>query len=297
MALALDDSTPAGRPSQAGTGRRAPRGGPGGPTAGSDARVAALRRVVSEVSANLELDEVFEDVLESSHTLFGAEVAGLWLLDHGRHPFRLVAHRDLDQELIDAVARVRDGDAVLGNRAVSERRLIVVDDPETAPSFAPIYRRLGFRTINFVPLVFRDEPVGLLVLYHRSVYDWTPDELELCSTFASQMATAVANARLFNTVREGAARLRAIQELSSRLNRIQDVGGIGEAIVAEADRLIAHDTIRVYRVDHVTQVCEPIAFHGEFAGIGRADRGHAAAPVGDGLTGWVALAQPLDPAG
>ena len=60
------------------------------------------------------------------------------------------------------------------------------------------------------------------------------------------MATAVANARLFNTVREGAARLRAIQELSSRLNRIQDVKGIGEAIVAEADRLIAHDTIRVY---------------------------------------------------
>ena len=50
------------------------------------------------------------------------------------------------------------------------------------------------------------------------------------------MATAVANARLFNTVREGAARLRAIQELSSRLNRIQDVTGIGEAIVAEADR-------------------------------------------------------------
>ncbi|MGZ8620613.1 MAG: GAF domain-containing protein, partial [Actinomycetota bacterium] len=244
---------------------------------------------MSEVSANLELDEVFDDVLESSYTLFGAEVAGLWLLEQGRHPFRLVAHRDLDQELIDAVARVREGDPVLGNVAITERRLIVVDDPDTAPSFAQIYRRLGFRTINFVPLVFRDEPVGLLVLYHRSVYDWTPEELELCATFASQMATAVANARLFNTVLEGAARLRAIQELSSRLNRIQDVGGIGEAIVAEADRLIAHDTIRVYRVDHVTQVCEPIAFHGEFAGIGRPTSDMLRLPVGEGLTGWVAL--------
>ena len=78
-------------------------------------------------------------------------------------------------------------------------------------------------------------------------YDWTADELELCTTFANQMAIAVANARLFNSVRAGAARLRAIQELSSRLNRIQDVGGIGEAIVAEADKLIGHDTIRVYR--------------------------------------------------
>ena len=120
-------------------------------------------------------------------------------------------------------------------------------------------------------------------------YDWTPDELELCATFASQMATAVANARLFNTVREGAARLRAIQELSSRLNRIQDVVGIGDAIVAEADRLIAHDTIRVYRVDHVTQLCEPIAFHGEFAGIGRPTADMLRLKVGEGLTGWVAL--------
>ncbi|MEO5964279.1 MAG: EAL domain-containing protein, partial [Candidatus Limnocylindrales bacterium] len=152
-----------------------------------------------------------------------------------------------------------------------------------------IYRRLGYRTINFVPLLFRQEPVGLLVLYHRSPYDWTPDELELCTTFASQMATAVANARLFNTVREGAARLRAIQELSSRLNRIQDVGGIGEAIVTEADRLIAHDTIRVYQVDHITQMCEPIAFHGEFTGIGRPTTEMLRLRIGEGITGWVAL--------
>ncbi len=178
---------------------------------------------------------------------------------------------------------------MIGNRAIAERRAIVLDDPTRAPNFADIYARQGFKTINFVPLVFRDEPVGLLVLYHRRPYDWTPDELELCATFAAQMATAVANARLFNTVREGAARLKAIQELSSRLNRIQDVNGIGETIVSEADRLIAHDTIRVYRVDHATQLCEPIAFHGEFLGIGTPTADMLRVRIGDGLTGWVAL--------
>ncbi|HEU0245227.1 MAG TPA: GAF domain-containing protein, partial [Candidatus Limnocylindrales bacterium] len=267
MALALDDSTPADRPRSARGRRGAPVEAAEGATPGSDARVDALRRVVAEVSANLELDKVFRDVLDSSLTLFGAEVAGLWLLNPGRHPYELVAHRDLDPSLISAVAAITEDDPVIGNRAIAERRPIVLDDPTSAPNFADIYARLAFRTINFVPLVFRDEPVGLLVLYHRRPYDWTPDELELCATFAAQMATAVANARLFNTVREGAARLRAIQELSSRLNRIQDVNGIGETIVSEADRLIAHDTIRVYRVDHVSQLCEPIAFHGAFPGV------------------------------
>src|SRR5262245_14920959 len=103
------------------------------------------------------------------------------------------------------------------------------------------------------------------------------------------MALSVATARLFTTVRDGAARLRAIQELSSRLNRIQDVQGIAEAIVAEADRLIRHDTLRVYRVDGITQFCEPIAFQGEFMGIGTPSAEMLRVKVGDGLTGWVAL--------
>src|SRR5262245_18048255 len=232
------------------------------PSRSEDARTAALRRVVAEVSANLELDEVFDDVLESSQQLFGTDAAGLWLLVPGRFPLRLVSHHDLAPDLVAAVASVTGEDPVIGLRAINERRSIVLEDPGHAPNFAEIYVRAGYRTVNFVPLVFRDEAVGLLVLYHRTPYDWSPDELDLCTTFANQMAIAVANARLFNTVRDGAARLRAIQELSSRLNRIQDVQGIAEAIVAEADRLIRHDTIRVYRVDGITQHCEPIAFKG-----------------------------------
>ena len=288
MALALDDSTPAGRRRPAGTSHATRRGDPHGSAAASDARVEALRRVVAEVSANLQLDKVFEDVLDSSQTLFGAEVAGLWLFNPGRHPYELVAHRDLDPAMIAAVAKITADAPVIGNRAVAERRPIVLEDPSRAPNFAEIYTRLGYRTVNFVPLIFRDEPVGLLVLYHRAPYDWTPDELALCTAFAAQMATAVANARLFNTVREGAARLRAIQELSSRLNRIQDVTGIGEAIVAEADRLIAHDTIRVYAIDEAAGMCEPIAFHGEFAGIGTPTADMLRVAIGEGLTGWVA---------
>ena len=283
MALALNEGTPVRRR------RVAPARSRATSARTHEARAIALRRVVAEVSANLELTEVFEDVLDSSQALFGADVAALWLMDPGRHPLRLAAHRDLDPELIDAIAALDQGDDAAGMRAIAERRPLVLARPEAAPRFAEIYVRLGFRTINFVPLVFRDEPVGLLILYHRAPYDWSRDELELCSSFAGGMATAVANARLFSSVREGAARLRAIQELSSRLNRIQDVEGIGEAIVAEADRLISHDTIRVYRVDHVTGTCEPIAFQGEFMGIGRPTTEQLRMKIGEGLTGWVAL--------
>src|SRR3954465_13275186 len=66
-----------------------------------DARAAALRGGVAEVSGNLELDEVFDDVLESTRQLFGTDAAGLWLLTPNRFPFRLASPQALPQELID----------------------------------------------------------------------------------------------------------------------------------------------------------------------------------------------------
>ena len=85
------------------------------------------------------------------------------------------------------------------------------------------------------------------------------------------MATAIGNARLADTTRTMTGRLRAISELAARLNRLQDVEGIGHAIVTEARTLIDHDTIRVYRVDHETGMCEPIAFQGTFMDVADPD--------------------------
>src|SRR4029077_4220377 len=102
--------------------------------------------------------------------------------------------------------------------------------------------------------------------------------------FADQMASAIENARLYEATVDLAARLRAIQDLGARLNRIQDVQGIAEAIVAEARSLIDHDHIRVYRVDHATQPCEPIAFQGVFMGVEDVSIDLLRCKVGEGLT-------------
>src|SRR5829696_3161183 len=139
MALALEDSTPGRRSRPAGSHAPAARGDPNGSAAASDARIEALRRVVAEVSANLQLDKVFEDVLDSSQTLFGAEVVGLWLFNPGRHPYELVAHRDLDGGMIAAVAKITADAPVIGNRAVAERRPIVLDVFFNDPNITEIY--------------------------------------------------------------------------------------------------------------------------------------------------------------
>ena len=188
------------------------------------------------------------------------------------------------------VGSIRRDEPAVGLTAIEQRRPIVLDDPSaqaTTPTLARLYTRHGYRTICFAPLIFREEPMGLLVLYHTTPYDWTDEELELAASFANQMATAVANARLYDSVSGLEARLRAIGELSA--------ASIGSPrSTASARRSSPKPTGSSSTTPSAStgstrrRMCEPIAFQGEFAGIGRPTLEQLRLPVGQGLTGWVA---------
>ena len=253
-------------------------------------RADALRRFAAEVSGRQDLAGLFDDVIDESFTLFGVDAAGLWTYDGSPNPLDLAAQRGLAPDVLAIIATLPRDAATAGMEAMKLREVRVMggDLGAAIPEVRARYQAAGIRTICYVPVVFGNEPLGLLVLYHKSDYNWTADETELARAFADHMATAISNARLADSTRTLAERLRAISELAGRLNRLQDASGVAQAIVAEARRLIDYDTIRVYLVDHDAGMCEPIAFHGSFQGATNPDMASLRVPVGTGLTGWVA---------
>ena len=260
------------------------------PGAHEPTRADALRRIAAEVSGRHDLNGLFKDVIDEAFTLFSVDQAGLWLFEDGPTPLHIVAQRGLSQQILDIVSTLPRDAQTAGMDALRDQvvRVLSGDLGATVPRLRTIYRRAGVKTICFVPIVFRGTSLGLLVLYHLREYAWTPEETELARAFADHMATAIGNARLAESTRTMADRLRAISELAGRLNRLQDVEGIAQAIVSGARSLIAHDTIRVYRVDHDSGMCEPIGFQGTFMGVTDPDPAILRVAIGTGLTGWVA---------
>ena len=258
-----------------------------------DVRAEALRRMTADVSRAPDLPTLFEDVLDESAALFGVERAGLWLYDGSRHPFKLATARGLPDDLLEPVAALdRDDQGAAGARALRSRRVLVYDarSGATSPALREAYRRTGIASVCFVPVVFHDEPVALLALYHDQPYDWTDEEIGLAASFADAMAAAIANARLAASSARLTRQLDAIRELALRLNRLQDVTGIGETIVAEAGQLLQYDTIGVYRVDERSGDCIRIAAgRGDGARRGRAVKPWPSAVlIGRGEVGVVA---------
>jgi diguanylate cyclase (GGDEF)-like protein len=269
---------------------RSAKDGRSTPISDQPTRADALRRFAAEVSGRQDLAGLFEDVIDESFTLFGVDAAGLWTYDGSPTPLHLAAQRGLAHDVLEIVASLPRDAPTAGMEAMREREVRVMGGEldGTIPEVRSRYVAAGIRTICYVPIVFGDEALGLLVLYHNSHYNWTADETELARAFADHMATAISNARLADSTRTLAERLRAISELAGRLNRLQDAHGVARAIVAEARRLIDYDTIRVYVVDHETGMCEPIAFHGSVQGSVNPELESLRVPIGKGLTGWVA---------
>ncbi|HEX5578304.1 MAG TPA: GAF domain-containing protein, partial [Candidatus Limnocylindria bacterium] len=254
-------------------------------------RARALRHVTQELTGQLDLAAVLDDIVDRTRSLFDAEKAGLWLLDDSEHPFSRAASRGLGEEFHARVHGLTLREDAVGVRAIRERRTAVVRDADTRSgvgAMQEMYAAEGINTVCLVPLVINNRAVGLLGLYHTRAHEWPEDELALAQSFANQAAVAISNARLYRSVADQAARIRSIQDLSARLNRLTDVQAIADAIVAEASTLAAYHDIRVYTVEWERGVCEPIAFtdrllgDGDFKDALRVD-------IGEGsFTGWVA---------
>lgn len=251
----------------------APDDAPAQPSEASDPRRRedAIRKIAAEVSRRTDLDTILADVIGASVGLFSADRAALWLFEPDLpKPFQLAAHDNLSPALREATTRISSADDEAIVRCVLDLRVEVLTDPAGqahAPALRAAYERDGIATACFVPIVFGESALGVLSILHQAKQAWPATEIELAQAFADQVASAIANARLRAETHDLAARLRAIQALSGRLNGLNDVGAIGEAIVAEARDLIDFDNIRVYRVDHEHGMCEPIAFQGTFMGI------------------------------
>ncbi len=247
-------------------------------------------QIAAGVAGPLDLPTLFDEVLDESMALFAADRVGLWLFDGTKEqPLSLGAQRGVSAELVDSVCALPAGGRAAAVRAIRRREVIVDRDARrqaTTPVLRKIYASNGIASACFVPILFRDEQLGVLALFHDTARDWSGPETDLARGVADQMAAAIGNARLYDSVQRLAARLRAIHDLALRLNRIRDIDGIASVIVEGTDSLIDHDTIRVYRVDHDRGVLEPIAFRGAFPGNLTPTFDDLRMAIGEGLTGW-----------
>ncbi|HIP96399.1 MAG TPA: GAF domain-containing protein, partial [Anaerolineae bacterium] len=113
---------------------------------------------------------------------------------------------------------------------------------EVAPGFTT-------RDIVCVPLVARDEVIGVIELLNKRQGTFTEDDVRVLESVATQAATAIENARLFEETRQRMAELEALQRTSLQLTSSLDLSIVLDSIVESALTLVGATDCHIYLYD------------------------------------------------
>jgi signal transduction histidine kinase/CheY-like chemotaxis protein len=168
-------------------------------TKGTVAKLAALERLVREMSIAREAKEIYEPVLAALDPIIGARRSSILLLDE-QNITRFVAWHDLSEAYRNAV----EGHFPWPIGDPNPQRILIADvtkDPTLVP-FLPLFEHEGIGALAFVPLIYRDRLVGKLMLYFAEPHAFADDELEFVNTLASLVAFAIERTRLYAELAE-----------------------------------------------------------------------------------------------
>jgi GAF domain-containing protein len=207
-------------------------------------RSDALRRVASLSASAASLDEVLEHSVRELAHLFQADAAAIFLLDEQNGELRL--HRGsiygVAGEAAESLSRMFVADSqyrytvsggqkpFISGRLSSDRRVL--------PVYRPLVTTLRVESTMVVPLVVREHSLGELMLGSRKPEFFNAYDLQVVTTAAGQLASALESANLVNqtdeNLRARVSQLTAIMRISRELNSALDVNKLLELVHEES---------------------------------------------------------------
>jgi GAF domain-containing protein len=180
--------------------------------------LTALGEVSRALSSTLDLETVLQTIVTRAVQIAGTAGCTIWEYDEAREEFRLrVSHyADAgDAAVLEALGRVttmRKGQGVT-TQVVERRQPVQIRDIAAEGAYeSPIRRPLveaGHRALLGVPLLSEDEVIGVLAVTRKTPGEFEPEIVRLLTTFATQSALAIQNARLFREIEDKSRQLEA----------------------------------------------------------------------------------------
>ena len=177
--------------------------------------LAILNRLSEGISSSLDLDEVLQSICKEMVNVFDARNTGIALLNVSQTTLQVVAfhteHPD-ESDVTGLEIPIEGNDASLF--VIKTGEPIVVPDAQRNPitnSLHDVMVRRGTTCLLVVPLLTRGEVIGTIGIPSESQTVFSQEDVQLAMTIAGQIAGAIDNARLHQTVQK--ARDVAEQEL------------------------------------------------------------------------------------
>jgi len=200
-----------------------------------------------EIASVLDLDELYRKLPALISRITDFHAFAVYVLDE-RHGDLYIAHAEGYPPDSQAL-RLRLGQGLVG-RAAADARPLLANDVSKHPDY--IETVPGTRAELVVPLRRQGRPIGVLNLLSRNLNEFTLAEVETLRIFGAAVATAIENARLFESKRRHAETMLVLADIGREFASILDLDELLRRIAHRVKRLIGYRTFGILLVDEET---------------------------------------------
>src|SRR5262249_48942742 len=222
------------------------------------------------VTATLDLKTLFSLILDQIKTLI--DYSGATIFSIQGHEFRILDYRGPIGPADLARLRFPIADAIANQEVLRTRTPVIIDDVRADTPLARAFQDItgGQMTTTFsyirswlgVPLLVKNQPIGMLTLDHAQPGHYTLRHADLALTLANQAAIAIENARLC----EQAQSLAVVMERQRLARELHD--SVSQALYGIA---LGARTARALLDRDPAAAVEPIEYVASLANAGMAE--------------------------
>ena len=189
------------------------------------------------ISPDLELSQSFPTTAEVAARLLRVKTAAIALADSAG-TLSIRASVGLPPAF-RSEWRGQRGEGLVGEVMQNGHPFVATDLMASDSSSLPFGPAFPVRGLMVLPLKVRDEPLGCLILADSLPRAFSPEEVEIMTLLASQVAMAIENARLYEETRQAYEELEAAQEQLIQSEKGRALSEIAGGIAHDFNNILA----------------------------------------------------------
>jgi len=228
-------------------------------------KLTALNKVSSMVNSTLDLESLLKTTITLISDVMKVEICSLMLLTPpSSKTLRIVVAHGLDENIIKNT-EIKIGEGISGHVAKTGKPLLISDISKDRKfsKFSKIGSDYKTKSVLSVPIILKDKVIGVINVNNKITSEiFTCDDEQLLETLATQIATAIENARLYKQTEQKVVELTMLQDLGLALNSSLDLKNIISQIINSMKNIFGADMASIMLWDERHEKLKIIAHTG-----------------------------------
>ncbi|MDI6736080.1 MAG: PocR ligand-binding domain-containing protein [bacterium] len=175
------------------------------------AELSTIAHIGKAITSTLDLDKLLDLILYTTITVLEGDSGSIMFIDKERDELYVKAGYGMTKEAIKG-KKIKIGKEIAGYVAKENKPLMLthnIDDPH----FVNLLHKEGLKSAMSIPLVLKNEVVGVFNVHRSKGRDFTEDDLNMFSTLALQSTIVIEEAQLYQALEHKASELTTFSKI------------------------------------------------------------------------------------